>query len=531
MDDRNKSWLETAVFYQVYPQTFRDSDADGIGDLDGVAEKLDYILRLGCTDLWLNPVFQSPFQDAGYDVSDYYTVAPRYGGNAALRRLLDAAHSRGMRLLLDLVPGHTSVEHPWFQASMRGRPNEFTRRYIWTDDAHDELPLKKPGDADGVNIRSFILGVGQRDGKCATNYYSCQPCLNYGFERPTLPYMSAAGSPEALATREAMLDVMRFWLRMGCDGFRVDMAATLVKCDPEGTGNIRLWQAVRAALEREFPEAVLISEWGRPERALLAGFHMDFLLHNGPSHYLDLFRVEEPYFSRRGKGDIRAFAEVYARNWALTRGRGYICIPSGNHDMPRLAGKLDPAEMKIAFAFLLSMPGVPFLYNGDEIGMRQIQGLLSKEGSRSLRAGCRTPMQWDGGVNDGFSDAAPDRLYLPLDPDPDRPRVSEQEGKPGSVWETVRALLALRRSLPALRAGAAFAFLYAEDHAYPLAYARGEGEDRLLVVLNPSGREAACPLAERALGNCVYEDNGRARLEGGVLRVPAASASFFLPAT
>ena len=521
-------WLHSAVFYQVYPQSFYDSNADGIGDLEGIIRKLDYIQRLGCTDLWLNPVYESPFQDAGYDISDYCTVAARYGTNADMRRLLEAAHRRGMHVLLDLVPGHTSVEHPWFQASMKGKPNPYTKRYIWTDESYDELPLKKPDSGDGINIRSFILGIGERDGKCATNYYSCQPCLNYGFENRSQPYMSAVDSPEAAATRAAMMDVMRFWLRMGCDGFRVDMAATLVKCDPDGTGNLRLWQQFRAFLEEEFPDAVMVSEWGQPDRSLLAGFHMDFLLHNGPSHYMDLFRTEHPYFSREGRGDVRAFAEAYARSYARTSGKGLICIPSGNHDMTRMAERLSPAEQKIAFAFLLSMPGAPFIYNGDEIGMRQIPGLISKEGSRSLRAGCRTPMQWDGGPNDGFSDAAPDRLYLPQDPAADRPRVSDQIGAEGSLWETVHRLIALRREIPELQGNIPVEFLYAQDHAYPFVYRRTGETREVLAALNPSGEDASCRLGRRTLGRCVYADHGTAVLSGGVLRVPAASASFFL---
>ncbi len=520
-------WLQSAVFYQIYPQSFCDSNADGIGDLRGIISKLDYIQKLGCTGIWLNPIYQSPFQDAGYDVSDYYTVAPRYGSNSDLRLLLEEAHRRGMHVLLDLVPGHTSIEHPWFKASSEGRENFYTRRYIWTDDPHDDLPLKKDGH-DGINIRSFILGIGQRDGKCATNYYSCQPCLNYGFESVTQPYMSSADSPEAADTRDAMMDVMRFWLKLGCDGFRVDMAATLVKCDPEGTGNLRLWRQFRAFLEEEFPEAVMVSEWGRPDRSLLAGFHMDFLLHNGPSHYLDLFRTEHPYFSRKGEGDVKAFADAYTSSYARTKGKGLICIPSGNHDMARMAGKLDMEEQKIAFAFLLSMPGAPFIYNGDEFGMRQIGGLISKEGSRSLRAGCRTPMQWDNGPNDGFSDAAPDKLYLPQDPAPDRPKAASQMGAENSLWETVRHLIALRRDTPELQAATPVEFLYAGDHAYPFVYRRSGRKRDVIVVLNPSGQDASCPLELADLGRCIYAGNGVTELKNGQLTAPAGSASFFL---
>ena len=272
----------------------------------------------------------------------------------------------------------------------------------------------------------------------------------------------------------------------------------------------------------------MVSEWGMPDRSLLAGFHMDFLLHNGPSHYMDLFRTETPYFSRVGNGTIRDFVDAYIRSDALTRGKGLICIPSGSHDMARIAGRLDQAELKIAFAFLLSMPGAPFIYNGDEFGMRQISGLISKEGSRSLRAGCRTPMQWGDGPNDGFSDAAPDRLYLPLDSDPDRPRAARQMGDPDSLWETVRTLLALRRTTPELQAGTPVEFLYAEDRAYPFVYRRvGETRD-VLVVLNPSGKDVSCVLELDSLGECLYADHGRANVDDGRIKVPAASASFFL---
>ncbi|MCD7769447.1 MAG: DUF3459 domain-containing protein [Oscillospiraceae bacterium] len=522
------TWLDSAVFYQIYPQSFCDSNGDGIGDIPGIMKKLDYIQRLGCSAIWINPMYESPFQDAGYDVSDYRTIAPRYGTNADLRALFDEVHRRGMHVLLDLVPGHTSVEHPWFRESMKGRPNPYTKRYIWTDHTTQSFPLLGQSRRGGENIRSFILGIGERDGLCATNYYSCQPCLNYGFEEITDTYQSAADSPEAAATREDFIDIMRFWLKMGCDGFRMDMAGTLVKNDPEGRGSIRVWQQIRAFLDREFPEAVMISEWGDPACSIEAGFHMDFLLHFGPSHYNDLFRTEEPYFSRRGRGDISAFAETYRRNCERTANKGLICIPSGNHDMSRMARELDAEEMKVAFAFLLSMPGAPFIYYGDEIGMRHIRGLISREGSRSSRAGCRTPMQWDDGLHDGFSDASPEKLYFPIDPDPDHPRVSAQMGDPDSLWSEVHRLIALRGETPELQAAAPVRFLFAEPHAYPFVYKR-EGEKReILVALNPSGDPASCPLEGIALGQCIYSHHGQAAYDGAVLRVPPASASFFV---
>ncbi|HIV92862.1 MAG TPA: glycosylase, partial [Candidatus Eisenbergiella stercoravium] len=162
-------WLDNAVFYEIYPQSFLDTNSDGIGDLPGVIRKLDYIRELGCNAIWLNPCFVSPFGDAGYDVADYYTIAPRYGTNEDAKRLFEEVHKRGMHVLLDLVPGHTSVEHPWFQESMKAEKNEYTDRYVWTDSIW-EAP------EDMASLR----GISDRDGSCAVNFFSSQPALNYG---------------------------------------------------------------------------------------------------------------------------------------------------------------------------------------------------------------------------------------------------------------------------------------------------------------------------------------------------------------
>ena len=353
-------WLDNAVFYEIYPQSFNDTNADGIGDFQGIIEKLDYIKELGCNAIWINPCFLSPFGDAGYDVADYCRVAPRYGTNEDLKRVFEEAHKRDMHVLLDLVPGHTSVEHPWFKESMKADRNEFTDRYVWTNNVW-EAP-------EGMGS---LRGISERDGACAINFFSNQPALNYGFYQPDpeKPWQQSFDNEGPQATLAAMEDVMRFWLNMGCDGFRVDMAGSLVKNDLEGKGTIRLWQQVRKFLDAEFPDAAMVSEWGEPDKSLMGGFHMDFLLHFGPSHYNDLFRCDEPFFSKRGKGDISEFVETYKTNYNKTAQKGLICIPSGNHDMDRLARRLQGDELKIAFAFLLSMPGAPFIYYGDEIGL------------------------------------------------------------------------------------------------------------------------------------------------------------------
>lgn len=376
------SWLENIVFYEIYPQTFLDTDGDGIGNIQGIIRKLDYIKNLGCDGIWLNPCFASPFYDAGYDVADYKKVAPRYGTNEDLKELFRKAHEKGMKVLLDLVPGHTSTDHEWFRESCKAEKNEYTDRYVWTDDIWDDFK-------DVGSITGSIRGFSDRNGCCAVNFFSVQPALNFGFARCDKEWQQPMDAPGPMATREAMKDVMRFWMSMGCDGFRVDMAGSLVKNDDDQEGTIALWQDFRKFMDEEFPECALLSEWGEPGHSLRGGFHMDFLLHFGPSHYLDLFRVEEPYFSRRGKGDISEFVKTYEENYAATNREGLICIPSGNHDMVRIKETLDDEEIKIAFAFLLSVPGAPFIYYGDEIGMKYLSGIKSVEGGFN-RTGSRS---------------------------------------------------------------------------------------------------------------------------------------------
>ena len=510
-------WLDDAVFYEIYPQSFQDTNSDGIGDFQGIIQRLDYIRSLGCNAIWMNPCFVSPFHDAGYDVADYYTAAPRYGTNDDLKRLFAAAHERGMHVILDLVPGHTSIEHPWFQQSALPTPNPYTDRYIWTDNVWE--------DFEGIgNIRGSLRGYSERDGSCAVNFYTTQPALNFGFAHPdpAHPWQQAADAPGPMATRQAMKDVMRFWLSMGCDGFRVDMAASLIKNDPDASATIALWQDFRAFLDKEFPDAVMVSEWGQPDQALTAGFHMDFLLHFGPSHYNDLFRCEHPFFSKEG-GDVYQFAKKYQQLYDSTGGKGLICIPSGNHDMERLAWKLDQEEIKIAFAFLLSMPGAPFIYYGDEIGMRYLD-VPSVEGG-SNRTGARSPMQWDCSANAGFSCASPEKLYIPIDPSEDRPTVASQQSDPHSLYHEVKKLLELRHNHSVLQSNAAFAFVYAAENRYPLVYTRRDQTGTLLIAINPSSQAASCPIAFQ-LGEILYENGGAASEKDGILEVPARSASY-----
>ncbi|MCH3972125.1 MAG: alpha-amylase family glycosyl hydrolase [Oscillospiraceae bacterium] len=508
-------WLDNAIFYEIYPQSYKDTNGDGIGDLNGITEKLDYIKDLGCNALWLNPCFLSPFCDAGYDVADYCRVAPRYGSNDDLFHLFREAHTRGMHVILDLVPGHTSYQHRWFQESMKAEKNPLSDRYVWTNSVW-EAP-------DGMEC---LRGISQRDGAVAVNFFSTQPALNYGFLHPEKEWQQPMNAEGPMATRAAIKDVMRFWLRGGCDGFRVDMAGSLVKHDDaQSSGTVALWQDFRHFLDREFPEAAMISEWGEPDKSLRGGFHMDFLLHFGPSHYNDLFRCEHPYFSAEGKGEIADFLETYNQNYAKTHGEGLICIPSGNHDMDRLARRLTPEEMKIAFAFLLSVPGAPFIYYGDEIGMRYVENLRSVEGGYE-RTGSRTPMQWDSTPNAGFSTAPAERLYIPQDPDNNRPTASAQQQDKTSLYHEVRRLISVRLSHPALQSLAKIEFFTKEG--YPLVYLRTGETEKILVLVNPSAKkqtvQLSCPFTVKEQ---IYRNGGTAALHGSTAEIDGCTAAFF----
>ena len=246
-------WLKKAVFYEIYPQSFYDSDSDGIGDINGITQKLDYIKELGVNALWINPCFDSPFKDAGYDVRDYKKVASRYGTNEDMRRLFSTAHDKGIRVILDLVPGHTSEEHPWFVLSGRAEKNEYSGRYIWTDSW-----------LGGIKGHPYIGGECERSGTYMLNFFKCQPALNYGFLDPKESWQMGIDAPDCLKTREAIKDVIRFWLSMGCDGFRVDMADSLVKDDDEAkSGTCTVWRDIFADVRKDYPEAAFVAEWIR----------------------------------------------------------------------------------------------------------------------------------------------------------------------------------------------------------------------------------------------------------------------------
>jgi maltose alpha-D-glucosyltransferase/alpha-amylase len=483
------AWLENAVFYQIYPQSFHDSNGDGIGDLRGIIEKLPYLHDLGVTAIWLSPCYESPFGDAGYDVADFYKVAPRYGTNDDLRALFAEAQKVGIRVMLDLVAGHTSNQCEWFRQSQRHERNRYTDWYIWNDNVWDWFT---PG-------LQLVVGGSERAANYVPNFFHFQPALNYGFAQPDpkAPWQQPVTAPGPQAVRAELKKIMRFWFDLGAAGFRVDMAGSLVKNDPDGKATAALWAEFREWMNTEYPDRAMVSEWSQPQIAIPNGFHMDFLLPFSKPGYKALFRPDgaaAPIFDRSGKNSIRTFLDEFEPLYAATRGQGFIAIPSGNHDtVPRLGNGRDARDLAVAMAFLLTMPGVPFLYYGDELGMRSLDGLPSKEGGYG-RTGCRTPMQWDATANAGFSTASAEQLYLPIDPAAERPNVAAELSAPGSSLRATQQLIELRKAHPALGASGDFQALVAAKDAWPFVFRRAKDNEIILVALNPTDKAVSATL-------------------------------------
>lgn len=524
------AWLDHAVFYEVYPQSFYDSNGDGIGDIRGIIEKLDYIASLGCNAIWLNPCFESPFGDAGYDVSDFYKVAPRYGTNEDLYELFRLAHEKGMRVVLDLVAGHTSIEHPWFKASAEERPNRYTNWYIWTSSVWEWAPYPL----------QQINGYSTRDGNYVTNFFHFQPALNYGFAHPDpdKPWQLPVDHPDVQAVHAELRAIMEFWLDHGADGFRVDMASSLIRNDESKEAIVAFWQEIRGWFDQRFPEAVLVAEWSMPEIAIRAGFHIDFMIHFGTPAYTELFRSEttndmrpqversgHSYFHSEGQGDIRRFLEPFLQHYEATREIGYISIPTGNHDISRLRAQRTDEELKVIYAFLLTLPGIPFIYQGDEIGQYNVDGLPSKEGGY-VRTGARTPMQWDDSANAGFSTAPAEWLYLPVDPNSARPTIFAQESDPDSLLQAVRSLARLRGEHPALQGAGEFEPVFAEAGGYPFVYRRSRDGKSVLVALNPSGREVEAAVNNVKPGRLLAGAGARVEERSGAVTLVMDAVSF-----
>ena len=494
-------WYKDAVIYQAHVRAFQDGNADGIGDFAGFAQRLDYLQQLGVNAIWLMPFFPSPLRDDGYDIADYYSVHPSYGTLGDFRAFLNAAHQRGIRVIVELVLNHTSDQHPWFQESRQSRDNPRRDWYVWSDT-----------EARYHGVRIIFLDTERSNwawDPVSQSYYwhrffSQQPDLN--FDNP--------------AVREEIWNVMKFWLEMGVDGFRLDAVPYLIEREGTSCENLaethQVIKELRAKLDQQFPGKMLLAEanqWPADLRHYFGEgdeFHMAFHFPLMPRIFMAV-RLE----------DRKPVIEIVKQTPAIPEPCQWSLFLR-NHDeltlemvtdierdymydeyaydrsmrlnlgiRRRLAPLLDNDRRKIELmnGMLMSLPGTPIIYYGDEIGM----GDNVRLGDRH---GVRTPMQWEGGWNGGFSTADPAMLYSSPITNPvfgyQAVNVDAQKQVPHSLLSWMKQLIAVRQSTPVFGRGL-IQFLYPQNHRV-LAYIRQLGPTNILVINNLAGSAQAVEL-------------------------------------
>lgn len=559
---RGPEWLRDGVIYQVYPSSYKDSDGNGIGDIRGVISELDYIESLGVRAIWFNPLFVSGWIDGGYDVIDFYRVDTRFGTNNDMVELIEKAHAKGIKVMLDLVAGHTSDKHPWFIQSSQDTNLQYSDYYIWSDRLPDakaekdlETMLKDPNYMQNT-IGKWMKSEYPRNKFYMKNFYACQPSLNYGYANPdpSRPWEQGVDAPGPKAVRQELKDIIAFWYGKGVDGFRVDMANSLVKNDKDKKEIMNLWREIREWSDKNYPDHVLMAEWGSPKYCLAAGYNIDMDLNSTKAHnrrmYFDRKHQADggSYFSLNGgQPSVR---DLYGNAWPedkidskttaaemlkeyydyftdcleSTETMGYFATITGNHDHLRInmGARNTPDQLKVMLTWVLTMP-MPILYYGDEIGMRSLVDLPNVEGANhngKERSGARTPMQWTSGETAGFSTCSPDKLYLPVctewSPATSYPQyldwkknfeagkvktiakgeitVESQDKDPESILNWTRELIALRKSSEALWADSKFIPVFNESQPYPMVYLRSNGKETFLIALNPTGTRKSLTL-------------------------------------
>jgi len=492
-------WWRDGLIYQIYIRSFHDSNGDGIGDLNGIRQKLDYLVNLGVDALWLTPIFESPDVDFGYDISNYYAVHPRFGTMQDFENLLNEAHSKGLRIILDLVLNHTSNQHKWFQQSCQSRDNPYSDWYLWRDPSVHGRP---PNNWQSMTGGSGWKYVPKRDQYYFHMYYPEQPNLNWR-------------NPEV---RQVMLNVFRFWLDKGVDGYRLDIVNVffkdaLFRSNPRKFG-LRPFDQQKHIHDTDQPEMIpLLHELRtildeKPERyfigePFIAISPLDFL-------FSGTAEISARYCSKQMLHQLFCFdflhstwkAEKFKRailDWdKALQGRGWPTYVLGNHDNPRPATRYCHTEndecLKLAAVMLLTLRGTPYIYYGDEIGMRDIQlprsQIQDPVGKKYWpfykgRDACRSPMQWTELRNSGFSEGKP---WLPVHPNYQNRNVQSQLSDPDSLINLYKKLLQLRRQHPVLVNGN-FSFITNLPNNV-LGYQRIDQGETALIFLNFSNHAA-----------------------------------------
>jgi alpha-glucosidase len=443
-------WWQQGAIYQIYPRSYADSDGDGVGDLPGVTARLDHLVALGVGALWLSPFYPSPMKDFGYDVADYCGVDPRFGTLEDFDALVAAAHARGLKVIVDWVPNHTSDEHPWFRDP--AREHFYVRRAAPPNHWRTQFTRDGPAWAEGPN----------RGGVYLHSFLPAQPDLDWDQED----------------VRTAMHDTLRFWLGRGVDGFRIDVVYRLAK-DPAlgenepGRRHDQDWptihprlRAIRAVLEEERGrETMAVGELYLPTQANMARY-----VAGG-----DELHMAHNFFLLQAPWEAAAYRAVIGEWLELLGEQGWAAWCLGNHDHPRLVTRLGLARARAAALLLVTLRGTPFIYQGDELGLPDVpippERVLDVDGRDPERA----PLPWTDGPGAGFTTGDP---WLPITPDAALLNVAAQERDPGSMLAHYRRLLTLRAAEPALREGPQAWLDPGED---VLAFTRGT---ELVVAVN-----------------------------------------------
>ena len=497
MNPSDPSWWRDGIFYQIYPRSFQDSNGDGVGDIGGIIDRLPYVQALGVDAIWLSPIFASPMADFGYDIADYTGIDPLFGTMDDFDRLLGAAHAGGLKLILDLVPNHTSDQHPWFIESRSSKNSPKRDWYLW----------REPGSGGGPPnnwLSEFGGSAWQYDTATRQYYYHAflaqQPDLNWRH-------------PEV---GRAIHDVMRFWLRRGVDGFRVDVIWHLIK-DAQFRDNppnpafragrppheriLPLYSAdqpeiqdVVAEMRRvtdEFDGRVLIGEIYLPIERLVAYYGKDLA---GAQMPFNFALLSAPW-------NARAIERIIAEYEAALPAGAWPNWVLGNHDRPRVASRAGPHQARVAAMLLLTLRGTPTLYYGDEIGMQQVAiapAQLRDPFEKNVpgigvgRDGCRTPMQWNATAQAGFSTATP---WLPLAEDFPQQNVVNLDADSRSILSLYKALIRLRKQWPPLQSGSYLPIAAQGD----LLLYRRQSEGRAIVVALNLGPDPLS-IASEAIG-------------------------------
>ena len=487
-------WWQTGVIYQIYPRSFQDGNGDGVGDLEGIIQRLDYLSEtLGVDAIWLSPFYPSPQADFGYDVANYTDVDPLFGNLATFDRLVEKAHRRNLRIIIDFVPNHTSEQHLWFIESRSSRNNPKQDWYIWRDAKADGSPPN--------NWLSVFGGPAWEWNEKTRQYY----LHSFLKEQPDLNWRN----PQVKA---AMFDAVRFWLERGVDGFRIDVAHFILKDAQlrDNPPNPTLTKTVHKPLG-DYDSQLHHYDKGDPDvhgvlrelRALLNSYDAISPRYSvGEIHLFDWKEWACYYGEKLDELHMPFNFSLLMAPWQAQTIRGLVdnleaALPEGawpntvmgNHDEPRLASRLGSAKARQAAMLLLTLRGTPTLYYGDELGMTDISIPPERQqdpfGIRVPglgRDGCRTPMQWSDAPHAGFASPDVSECWLPVNPNYREANVERQLADPTSFLNLYRWLLAYRRSTPALQWGSYRPLDEMAEDCY--IYLRQAGRQKVLVALN-----------------------------------------------